>query len=160
MAPSGMKKVTVPPSKVSVEGPETEIVADPVRPSIEAVIVTTPENAPLTSPFPSTEAIRLSLLDQDTERALSTAPAEDRGVAESWSDPSVDNDVDPGETDTSETGTTVTVSWSHDTRAPRQRASNTTGLALAHPVTGVRSVMVENEYLLKSSDLLVRIIQS
>jgi hypothetical protein len=89
--------------------PVTVMVDVPELPSMVAVMVTCPENTPVTRPPLLTVAMALFPLDQETERPFSTAPAADLGVAETWVVWPVAMDPVVGETETWETGSMTMV---------------------------------------------------
>jgi hypothetical protein len=62
----------------------TVTLAEPVLPSLVAVIVTDPVAMPLTSPFDVTVATPVLLDDQATARLVAGAPFTSVRVAESW----------------------------------------------------------------------------
>jgi hypothetical protein len=62
----------------------TLTVAEPVLPSLVAVIVTEPTATPLTSPLDVTVATLVLLDDHDTARSVAGAPFTSVSVTESW----------------------------------------------------------------------------
>ena len=86
----------------------TVTVADPLRPSLVAVMVTVPMPTPATRPLPLTVASEVLLLPQLIARPESGLPAASSGVAVSCTVLASVTDVLPGVTDTEATGTPVT----------------------------------------------------
>jgi hypothetical protein len=89
--------------------PPTVTVADPLTPSLDAVIVAVPLPTPVTTPLEVTVAIDVLLLVHPTTRPVKVFPAPSFGVAVNvtlW--PTIVDAVD-GVTDTLATGTARTV---------------------------------------------------
>ena len=102
-------------TRIDVAGFDTDIVAVPVFPSADAMIVTAPGATAVTTPDDDTVAILVSLLLQLTARPVSSAPVALRTLAESVMLPPGSSVLLDGEMITFATGTAVTVTVAEPT---------------------------------------------